>query len=340
MRYKEYNAEIDDLKKWYLNFLGENFIKENTITCYERMFRRIADFENIIDKKLENFNDKDLVSFLRYLGTSSEYVIESYISLIKNFLAFANDNNKGDLSIDFSRALSTDNLKLYVDLEKNDNKYVTRKELLSKLNKAVDVSDKALVLCVFEGIRGKNNIDLANLKKTDIDFENREITISNEDGQTTYSISEELAYYLTMTCNATEYEYYAGNNPEKKCKELLDSEYVFRPFSNYIDNKNVQNSVERGSVTGLSISTQTITRRLLSTLKEYCGLYYVTVSTLYTSGIYQKIFDILFSDYDKNKTFQGNFVVVAEKMGINKQTAYKLSKNIDELKERYYTDVE
>lgn len=285
MKYRKHSNQLDTLKEWFLNDMREKDYDKETIRNFENFMYRIRSFEiQYTEPKLINeYNYEELIVFLKTLGSSSKESLVSYMNMIKRFFLFCVNQGKMDDSIDFTRTIDYKTLERCVDKRKNKHRYITEKAFKEVVNGLVNDVDKALLMLIFEGVAGKENSEIINLKKEDIDFDNNILNIYLEDNTVKQvSISDELASILERVVE-TEIMYYG--NDYKRVDTLIGSEYVFRPSLRYLALKATVERMENGEYNGRQLDASILSNRLHKILKVWNNLNYVSPNTLYKSGV-------------------------------------------------------
>lgn len=322
MKCRKHNNQLDMLKQWFLNDMVEKDYDKETIRNFENFMYRIRSFEvQYTEPKLINeYNYEELLTFLKSLGSSSQESLVSYMNMIRRFFLFCIQNGKMDDSIDFTRTIDYKTLVRCTDKRKNKHRYVTDKVLNTLLDKLVNDTDKAYVQLIYEGFGGKENHEIINMKKEDIDFENNIVKVYNVDGTLNreVKISEKLADTLDRVIDTD--IVYRGNDYDSKKDTLIGSEYVFRPSIRFLHLKATKERMEYDGYNGKHIDSKTLISRLHKILRIWGELDYVSPNTLYRSGVINRAIRILGMDVSK-QTFSE---WIAENEGYSLCVAYKM----------------
>lgn len=109
--------------------------------------------------------------------TQSE--IDGYLEKIKSKYTYTTIRTKVALiNILFKQAGNNAFVELKKeDMASNEKGIITKKELLDVIDLLDNEQDKFILMALFNGIAGKQAQDLLNLKRTDIDFENKTINL-------------------------------------------------------------------------------------------------------------------------------------------------------------------
>ena len=203
LRDKPYN---ESFKLQYLkDEAGRNKVLKLNVTL---LFRRIAMWEESLNKDLYDFSVQEILGYYKYLSTTS---LES--------LMVANNQYKLYTAYALKRGVIKDNQNHYDEIDLPtlktclftglaEDKIITRTELLDLLESSSveNVSDKVIALALFEGICGKELIELTQLEPTDINPQTnivklctgRELEISDKLKTWCLESAEEYTYYNSL----------------------------------------------------------------------------------------------------------------------------------------------
>lgn len=161
-------------QKFLEDMVTSGSITEDTAKNYERIFNITSGKEFALGKDLYEFTFKEMETVLFGFKANNRNTIETYARIISSYL---NWSVKEEL---------TDKNQL-VDLKPNDfTKYLTNEEeyftekQLRRLESRMDNYQDALIIrLLFLGVGGKQMSEIRNLKKGDIDKDNKRIRLIN-----------------------------------------------------------------------------------------------------------------------------------------------------------------
>ncbi|MFJ3388856.1 hypothetical protein [Lysinibacillus sp. NPDC086135] len=214
-------------KEYKMKFIKTLDVKEISEERYIYLFEKTAEVEFRIDKDLFDMNFEELEIVFYSSKRSKHRSLISFITTIKNYITWAKDNGYSSSSVHpIVEAINTAFVDKY--LYKEGLTYYTREELLSNIDKLVNVRDKAIVLAVFEGIRGKGLSELINLRFEDLSKKEDKYYVSLLSDEINFSnrqieISKELYDLLEQTYWEKEYTGKKGNKTR-----VADGEYILR----------------------------------------------------------------------------------------------------------------
>lgn len=320
MKCRKYNNKLDDLKVWFLKDMEEQGYDEVTIRNFENFMYRIRRFEvqYTNPKLIHEYNYEEIILFLKSLGSSSQESLVSYLNMIKRYFQFCRRESKMDDTIDFVRTIDYNTLIKCVDKEKNKNRYITKKELDEIIDGFVNATDKAFLLLLFEGISGKENSEILNLKKEDVDLENNRIRVVRNDEEKYIDISEELADILDIVME-TDIIYYE-NDYTGRVDTLITSEYVFRPSLRFLNLEATKQKMDDKEYNGRQLDSKTLTSRIFKLIKLYSDMPYITPISLTKSGIVHRAIETLGMDASKQEFAEW----VSEHEGYSVSISYKM----------------
>lgn len=214
-------------QEYKIAFIKTLDVKEITEERYVYLFEKTAEEEFKLGKDLfdMNFEELEIVFYSAKRGKPRSLI--SYITTIKNYIIWAKDNGYSSSSVHpIVEAVNTSFVDKY--LYKEGLTYYTREELIAQLDKLINIRDKAIVLAIFEGIRGKGLSELINLRYEDLSEKegkyyasllSDEINLDNRQ----IEISKELYDLLDQTYRKTDYIGKKGNSTR-----VAEGEYVLR----------------------------------------------------------------------------------------------------------------
>ena len=223
LRDKPYNEEFKT------QYLEERDTKQNGKANVLLLFRRIAVWEERLEKDLYDFTVEEILGYYKWLSVTS---LES--------LMVANNQYKLYASYALQRGMIKDNQNHYAEIDLPtlktclfaglaDDKIITREELLNILDSGSveNVSDKVIALAIFEGICGKEMSELTMLYPTDI---NPDTNMVNLCSGRILEISDKLKTWCLES--AEEYTYYNSLNKIENKSYLLSDSRVIKRLSN------------------------------------------------------------------------------------------------------------
>lgn len=301
MKCRKHNNKLDMLKEWFLEDMNTRGYDKETIRSFENFMYRIRSFEvKYTEPKLINeYNYDELITFLKSLGSSSQETLVNYMKMIKRYFLFCTEQGKMDDNIDFARTIDYKTLERCIDKRKNKHRYITERALDNVLDSLINDIDKAYLLLIFEGISGKENKDILNLKKEDIDFDNNSLKIWEEDDNSyrEIKVSDKLIDILDRVIS-TDIMYY-DNKYDGRVDTLIHSEYVFRPTLRYLQLNATIERMDNKEYDGRRVDSKTLNSRLFKILKSWSNLSYVSPNTLFKSGVINRAIKTLGTEASK-----------------------------------------
>ena len=307
---------MNELKKEYLNYLEKTTGKRDG--CVVSFFRKANDFEIENNIEIEKFKEEeDIKNFLKFFSRTSPNSLSVCFSRLKKYYQYLY-THKGITSLVKYTNMKYADYKDFVSAEIYNSRIITREELYAQIGKIINPCDRLLLLLVFLGIKGDKNIELLNLKKSDVDLNSRRIRVNDH-----YFMIDSLIESEIRNTNNT-HIYYMNNGQgdavaqRKNRVELLEnSEYIFRP----IENKLI---LKRDKTTLKKLTPQSIQRRVLGILHEVLGYPNMTLQTLYVSGVIQRLVDYTEATGEEMDNIEVRKWIDANGISVTKQEVYKL----------------
>ncbi|GED72602.1 hypothetical protein BRE01_63040 [Brevibacillus reuszeri] len=302
------NAYLNEIEI-YNRKLKEEFISkypEKTHNIYRRIFYYSATVEEMHDIDLYEFNLKQVGEILKSMNPSSLASVKSAVSIIKAYIDWAihrRSNNINPLDV-----VDVEWEKQFVDRTKK--LFFSKDEIDEIISKCLNAQDSVIIALLFEGAGGKEVSELRNLRFSDVNFDEKSVTLTNENGELRkISVSDQTLRLLKEAAMQTDYYKKNGNiaptsRNTNHTSTLIETGYLIKPANT----KNVH--VEQ-------VNTHVIYGRL-STIsdEELLNIPNFTVKNIQRSGMIHMAKLI----YDRDGKFEDReqFFEICEKFGVNK----------------------
>ena len=284
------------------NFLREKDMSISTRKSFDTLFRNIEEYEDVIDKAIDEWTKEDCLDMLASLGIKKANTIAVKWSLLKKYLIYIGNTVYREITKS--------------DLENIDGsvlRYIPYEEVILGLDVFENYIDKAIVLLLRNGIRSD---EYRLIKHEDIDIENNTIKLSNRvvrvDDYTMdilVKAMNERGYKMNIK-DKSNYNYYHYN---------MESPYLIKNRKNKYNDDGRTPMIE----TSLRDRTNKLLRRV-----EIDG---ISSTALVSSYIVDKIIEF---EKEMGLTLNENqikgFVENKLKMKCNMYTIYNMKKNIGE----------
>ena len=284
------------------NFLREKDMSISTRKSFDTLFRNIEEYEDVIDKVVDEWTKEDCLDMLASLGIKKANTIAVKWSLLKKYLIYIGNTVYREITKS--------------DLENIDGsvlRYIPYEEVILGLDVFENYIDKAIVLLLRNGIRSD---EYRLIKHEDIDVENNAIKLSNRvvrvDDYTMdilVKAMNERGYKMNIK-DTSNYNYYHYN---------MESPYLIKNRKNKYNDDGRTPMIE----TSLRDRTNKLLRRV-----EIDG---ISSTALVSSYIVDKIIEF---ENEMGLTLNENqikgFVENKLKMKCNMYTIYNMKKNMGE----------
>ena len=285
------------------NFLREKDMSISTRKSFDTLFRNIEEYEDVIDKAIDEWTKEDCLDMLASLGIKKANTIAVKWSLLKKYLIYIGNTVYREITKS--------------DLENIDGsvlRYIPYEEVILGLDVFENYIDKAIVLLLRNGIRSD---EYRLIKHEDIDVENNTIKLSNRvvrvDDYTMdilVKAMNERGYKMNIVKDKSNYNYYHYN---------MESPYLIKNRRNKYNDDGRTPMIE----TSLRDRTNKLLRRI-----EIDG---ISSTALVSSYIVDKIIEF---ENEMGLTLNENqikgFVENKLKMKCNMYTIYNMKKNMGE----------
>ena len=284
------------------NFLREKDMSISTRKSFDTLFRNIEEYEDVIDKAIDEWTKEDCLDMLASLGIKKANTIAVKWSLLKKYLIYIGNTVYREITKS--------------DLENIDGsvlRYIPYEEVILGLDVFENYIDKAIVLLLRNGIRSD---EYRLIKHEDIDVENNTIKLSNRvvrvDDYTMdilVKAMNERGYKMNIK-DKSNYNYYHYN---------MESPYLIK------NRKNKYNDDGRTPMIDTSLKDRT------NKLLRRVNIDGISSTALVSSYIVDKIIEF---ENEMGLTLNENqikgFVENKLKMKCNMYTIYNMKKNIGE----------
>lgn len=305
-----YNKEIKE------NFL--NNYRKDTQLVYKRIFLKSAKLEKSLDKDLYNFTTDQLEDVLRDLNPSTLTASRSNASIIIKYLDWSGENGLRS-NINPLKVFPPKYFDKFVNA--SIQLYVTDEQLRDIEDFCVNAQDAVIFRLLFEGVGGRECSELRNLRKKDINFDEKVLTLYND--KNGHKEKRELS--VSSRCIGLIEEALKQDTYAKRNGELIEDTRV-RQFNNLVQNDYViRNSITRTDNYG-AVSVHTIYRRI-DVIRELFGdLPYLTAKGLTYSGMLAMAKELL---EEEGKLEKRQLLKICKRYNFNKETWYLLKKHIN-----------
>ena len=269
---------------------------DSKLTLYWQ-FLKVAPFEQTKGKDMSEMNNIEIKDLLLSIECSTITSAINHINTYKRYIELTDktDTNPFNTFSSFSE-LASEVVANY------KNKRYSKEDLMFMLDELNNYTDQALLLALFEGIKGKSFSELltlrtSNLKVIDIDDGYRyEAKIYDEGNQDyrTIEISEDLYKLLIL---ADKQEAYRTNNEDETVETPFnDSEFIF---------KKGKKGKQDGSVV---LDRHFITRKFVF-FKKFFGNTHLTADDIVQSGMMYKAYELFKKN---NKIGKQELLIIGE----------------------------
>ena len=178
---------------------------------WERAFEKTCVFEKMYNKDFHSFTVPDILGFYKFLDVGT---LTPLLTYNENFAKYAQwALNEHLIADNFNHFTEIDNDQLYSCLSKDK----MSQSILSydKFNELINIhiindQDKFVFYCLFEGIKGKDYLDICNMKMEDVDEHELVVHLADRDVKVNKRFVE-----IAKAANAqTTYETLSESNKE------------------------------------------------------------------------------------------------------------------------------
>ena len=284
------------------NFLREKDMSISTRKSFDTLFRNIEEYEDVIDKAIDEWTKEDCLDMLASLGIKKANTIAVKWSLLKKYLIYIGNTVYREITKS--------------DLENIDGsvlRYIPYEEVILGLDVFENYIDKAIVLLLRNGIRSD---EYRLIKHEDIDVENSAIKLSNRNVRVD-------DYTMDILVKAMNERGYKMNIKDK-------SNYNYYHY-NMESKKKIKNRRNKYNDDGRTPMIETSLRDRTNKLLRRVEIDGISSTALVSSYIVDKIIEF---ENEMGLTLNENqikgFVENKLKMKCNMYTIYNMKKNMGE----------
>ncbi len=275
-----YNWEV---KERYLNTITRENSKE---TAYFQLLNA-SDMEKQLNKDLYDMDISEISLIMHDISSSTLDSAYGHLHLFNKYIEWAIEEGLTESSANWTPLDGKDLVefgKQFVASYKTS--MLTRKNLINLTKELINYADKALLLCLFEGIKGSGYSEILNLKRSDLRKEGEkyyaDLKDTVKDTERTIEISEEL-YDLLLRTDTQETYYNWIRTGERK------ERYATSDFSMNVDR--IFKKTVRGDHKGDYLTSSFINRKF-ELYKKVFENQFLRATNIINSGIAQLAYDI------------------------------------------------
>ncbi|HHY29009.1 MAG TPA: hypothetical protein GX523_20125 [Desulfitobacterium dehalogenans] len=262
-----------------LRFLKEEYPNELTRKTYGSLLLQLTKFEEFYKKDLCDFSYSEAVDSLIGLRKKTFKSLDVAQTIIVKYINWCMNEGYSSTGINSFKLLNKEDLQKLVHQIAQKESYFTREEIFEMVVDIVNPIDKALIILLFEGVRGRTEFEeLRNLKNSDIFISSNTLLLTRDNGDQRVISVEDRSIEILM--NAMEQEYYHKGNGEGTgvfaTPKLRETDYLLRAS----DNGKNMNIDERMAVP--SINTR------FRAFRSFTGISFLNPTLVFQSGLLEK----------------------------------------------------
>lgn len=223
----------EEYKKAFLDKYSDNI---KTYELYAGILKASKDVEEEKGKELGNFNTSDLDDLFTHFNPVSIIASNVNISIVKTYINWFIENGYRENNI--NPVVMLKHVEGYARqfIDESVQQYYSKKTIEEIVDYAANKQDAVIPLALFEGMAGKENCEIRNLKYYEVDFERNITLLTDLDGsKRELIVSDKLIELIKAAYLETEYLKNNGQGvPEtsrnqKESIELLETGYILKP---------------------------------------------------------------------------------------------------------------
>jgi len=208
---------------------------EATAKVYRASLMQIDDSEEFYRKDVFNFSFEQLDNAFKSIQAKTLSAVRRIVSPVLEYIRWANSEGFVPTKIGITDLFMGEKLNDYVWKQAQQSSYIRREEMYGLCEFLANAVDKTVLVLAYEGINGRENFEMLNLKFSDIDFSSKTIRVTNIDGEVrdVFIEDQETLDILKEARRESSYLLGNGDSPRSKRKEfdLVDTPYVIRKIN-------------------------------------------------------------------------------------------------------------
>ena len=203
--------QAEQKEKFIMDYMRSRVVQK---TSLYGLFRKVEKYEEDFNKDVCMFAKEEAKTMYIELKSRSVYTLLNNNVILKAYTEWQKHYNK--LNIDnVYESITIDDLRPCVDAKAS--KILSREEITEIEEQLLNVTDAAIVECLFQGIAGPSMRDITSLHRDMLDKESKQIIFS--DGRV-FDISEELCSMLDKAFDEEKYVCYGETLRVKKLEGI------------------------------------------------------------------------------------------------------------------------
>lgn len=271
--------------------------EKKTSTSYRYIFQKSFTTESQLGKDIYDFNDAELNTLLHSYNNGSVYVVSSTVSILRQYLDYC--VSKGYIRVNLLQDLSGyDDFEKFVDKNTQQNKYISREEFERIIDDCINAQDAYPIAMAYYGFKGEDCCEITNLKTEHVNRIESSIYIENRNK--TFDIDEFLMNIIIDAIEETEYKKNLTDGataPKTDSFVIFPNDYVMR----------VANCEDNSPAKGSNIGAR------LKRVKTYTGNAYITITSIWYSGMLDKAREMYAEKGEMNKE---DWIQIGEMYGV------------------------
>lgn len=261
------------LKQKYINeYAGEQS------KAYEQLFKAVDPFEEQYRKDCGNWTKPEIIDFFKSYASRSVNSLRVRLSMLKGYTDYFIISNLSKDNINHYLEISSDDLRLCINKIVDNNKFISRKEVLTICNKMENPVDQYFLLAIFEGIGsyGKFGEEIVDTMASGI----KENTIVLSSGRE-LTVSKELIHYAKESANTDKYY-----------KTIIKNGEV-QPYSYDLEGEGTIFKSRKNNRSKLKTNSNFIAVQKYFKLKQEYGFSYLLQSDIRRSGMCEMLKELI-----------------------------------------------
>ena len=235
-----YNAEYKE--RFISDREAEAILSKGYLEC---QFEKVSSMEERLEKDVSNFTFYEIIEYYKLINTHSMNVLQVLNSQFSLYTQWCLQNNLVNDGQNHFLEMRLEDYDKCVNKVLFNLKVVDKNTVLNWVGQLQNPRDQFILLGLFEGIKGKDFCELANLKPEDVNGNIVKLCTGR-----TIEISNKLKHIIEECVE--EAVYYSATGDRKKTMPLIDRGYIIKDYPNTKDDvsefqrgRQIYNSTQR-----------------------------------------------------------------------------------------------
>lgn len=215
-----------------IHFINTVDVQDTTKVAFVRILKKVATVEEFFEKNIYEFTYNEYLMLLRAFNAASTDSVYAYHFCVKKYVEFCKAYNYTHNLLGYLDTMSQEELKQYVSKSANEQMYLKNLNEFEKLTDAIiNEVDLCTITLIFNGLKGKDLIEIRQLEINDVDFEKKGMYIKRNNKKVFLDMDDSVMKIVKNAISADKY-IKIKDSGDFWYRSLIKSKYVIRSTVN------------------------------------------------------------------------------------------------------------